>query len=665
MSLMRSSLTLMVACALAAPAAAYAEPLSGVPAPQVNASTGALTPAGPATDTSASEPNQANQPAAVSGPHVLGNRTKATYDYANAIRESVSIQAPFDSDNNGRNDTIVLDVVRPREMADQGIKAPVVMIASPYYTSLGRGPRGEKKVYDRAGNLTQFPLWYDNYFVERGYAVVALDIVGTGRSNGCSDIGGKFDIGSVTAAIEWLNGSGQATYLAGGRGTARADWSTGSVGMIGKSYDGTVANGAAATGVKGLRTIVPINAISSWYDYTRVEGITYRPRYMGGLGQTVTNNKRKCAGIHRNITRETDSSNGMNAAWRERDYVKDVRNVRSSVLLVHGQHDFNVFMNNAGKWHKALTENSVPTSVYLTQGAHTDPFNIDRKGWVNYLHTWFDHWLSGLPTGVMNQPTSQVEHSLNTFTKDTQWPVGRRESVRLGEGVVGEGGSGVAQIQANRSRTSQLLRDPSSQRRDRLMFLSKPLAQDMRISGQSSVTFRVRTRSRSLPLAVKLVDYGTAERFRKNVRASGQDCWGGESATDKSCHTAYRNAGERTDYGVIGSGWLNAEYRNGLERPTRIPRGEWFEVTVPVMASDNVLKAGHRFGLALFAYDSDLRGNVRGSDMEVDLSSLRFDANLVNGGQISGDRRPDRVVVETDEQTHLEGIEDTTPEATR
>ena len=29
--------------------------------------------------------------------------------------------------------------------------------------------------------------------------------------------------------------------------------------MIGKSYDGTLANGVAATGVEGLKTIVPIS----------------------------------------------------------------------------------------------------------------------------------------------------------------------------------------------------------------------------------------------------------------------------------------------------------------------------------------------------------------------------------------------------------------------
>ena len=43
--------------------------------------------------------------------------------------------------------------------------------------------------------------------------------------------------------------------------------------MIGKSYDGTLSNGVAATGVEGLKTIVPISAISAWYNYSRDNGI--------------------------------------------------------------------------------------------------------------------------------------------------------------------------------------------------------------------------------------------------------------------------------------------------------------------------------------------------------------------------------------------------------
>ena len=51
--------------------------------------------------------------------------------------------------------------------------------------------------------------------------------------------------------------------------------------MIGKSYDGTLANGVAATGVDGLTTIVPISAIADWYDYSRMGGIRFNTELPG------------------------------------------------------------------------------------------------------------------------------------------------------------------------------------------------------------------------------------------------------------------------------------------------------------------------------------------------------------------------------------------------
>ena len=59
--------------------------------------------------------------------------------------------------------------------------------------------------------------------------------------------------------------------------------------MIGKSYDGTLANGVAATGVEGLKTIVPVSAISAWYNYSRTGGVRHNTNYPGGsLNRNIT-----------------------------------------------------------------------------------------------------------------------------------------------------------------------------------------------------------------------------------------------------------------------------------------------------------------------------------------------------------------------------------------
>ncbi len=71
-----------------------------------------------------------------------------------------------------------------------------------------------------------------------------------------------------------MNGRAKA-FTADGR-EVTADWSTGNVGMTGILYNGTLPNGVATTGV-WFKTIIPIAAISSWYDYYRANGAVVVP----------------------------------------------------------------------------------------------------------------------------------------------------------------------------------------------------------------------------------------------------------------------------------------------------------------------------------------------------------------------------------------------------
>lgn len=188
--------------------------------------------------------------------------TQPVYSYARAVRETVYVEVPFDRDGDGRRDRVAADVIRPREPAAAGRRVPVIMEAGPYYRCCGRGNEAELTAYGPDGDPTAFPLFYDNYFVPRGYAVVLVDLPGTARSTGCLDTGGRSEVVSARTVVDWLDGRA-AGYRADGS-PVRATWSSGAVGMIGKSWDGSIANGVAATGVPGLRTVVPVSAISSW-----------------------------------------------------------------------------------------------------------------------------------------------------------------------------------------------------------------------------------------------------------------------------------------------------------------------------------------------------------------------------------------------------------------
>ena len=52
--------------------------------------------------------------------------------------------------------------------------------------------------------------------------------------------------------------------------------------MMGTSYNGTLPIAAASTGVDGLEAIVPISAITDWYDYYRANGMVRAPHSAAG-----------------------------------------------------------------------------------------------------------------------------------------------------------------------------------------------------------------------------------------------------------------------------------------------------------------------------------------------------------------------------------------------
>jgi pimeloyl-ACP methyl ester carboxylesterase len=256
----------------------------------------------PAGCSSSTSPPGAGGPArTAAGAAGPSGESKPVYSYKKAVRETVWVDTGLDEDGDGKHDRVAVDIVRPGEPAAKGRKIPVIMEASPYYSCCGRGNESQKKTYDAGGQQVRFPLFYDNYFVPRGYAFVAVDLPGTGRSDGCTDAGGPIDIQSAKSVIDWLNGRTHGYTSHTGTTRAQATWTDGATGMIGKSWDGSIANGVAATGVEGLKTIVPISSISSWYDAYFSQGtwLVGSAPTPGALIRTVESDAagRRCAAV--------------------------------------------------------------------------------------------------------------------------------------------------------------------------------------------------------------------------------------------------------------------------------------------------------------------------------------------------------------------------------
>lgn len=532
---------------------------------------------------------------------LINGVTAPVYDYAAAIRESVWVQAPV-STNWATPVQVAADIIRPRELAGKA-KVPVIIVASPYYLCCGRGNEGELKAYDAEGSPIKFPLFYDNFFVPRGYAVVAVDMAGTARSTGCSDEGAASDL-SLRAVVDWLNGRATAVDRHGD--DVQASWSNGTAGMIGKSYDGTLANGVAAMGVPGLKTIVPIGAISSWYDYDRYQNLPFSYDYPTYLSEYVAGNRTapvSCGPWFAKLAAEDgDETGAYTSFWADRDYrngpTTDASQVRASVFMIHGLQDDNVKTTNFARWWKLLGDHHVQRKLWLTRVGHVDPFDSDRQLWVQTIHRWFDNQLFGIQNGIDREPAVRVENAPGQWVEARDWPL-REHDVLLaprGDGLLALGRGGAEYLGwVNNPQQTEATAVTAGQNPNRLLFTSGLLTRDLRITGTPQVELEITHHAASGvgQVAVLLVDYGDAERVLAQgegvLTTTTQSCWGASTTGDDACYFDVARRLGHSPLQVLSHGWARLEKR-GTHR-----------LVIDMAPNDIIVPAGHQLGLVLVA----------------------------------------------------------------
>jgi putative CocE/NonD family hydrolase len=127
--------------------------------------------------------------------------------------------------------------------------------------------------YNKTG-LVNLALGSQNdYFVERGYAVLTVDVRGTGSSGGSWDAFGEREQADGPEVVEWAR---------------KQPWSTGKIGLFGPSYMGINQIFTAARHPKGLKAIFPIIPAGDVYRDIVFSGgqpnLSFIPMWMGLVG---------------------------------------------------------------------------------------------------------------------------------------------------------------------------------------------------------------------------------------------------------------------------------------------------------------------------------------------------------------------------------------------
>jgi uncharacterized protein len=192
------------------------------------------------------------------------------------IRENfrVPMSAGDPNQPGGGEVELFASVVRPKTVKPY----PTILELSPYHGTLADrsgtrilpGPKyeGDPPHYIDSHEYvaSDKTLGLAGYFAPRGYAVVFVNLRGTGKSTGCLDHLGQQDLSDAKDIVDWI---------------AKQEWSNGRVGMTGHSYVAGSQTLAAAAAPKALKTIVPSAGLGAMYHHKFQYGVPYFLQYIG------------------------------------------------------------------------------------------------------------------------------------------------------------------------------------------------------------------------------------------------------------------------------------------------------------------------------------------------------------------------------------------------
>ena len=317
---------------------------------------------------------------------------------------------------------LAADVWRPRGAGEDG-RFPVLLEYLPYRKTEGRGHR--------------YPFYA--WFVRRGYVVARVDIRGTGNSEGTL-------VPYEYSDVENRDGDDVIAWL------ARQPFSSGRVGMFGISWGGFNSIHMAMRRPPTLRAIVAVDATDDLYqdDVHFMDGMMHVDSWemsqdlanaMPGAPDYTIDEKYFAERFDQPPWGLTYKKQQRDGPFWDRTTLKvRYEAIQVPSLLVGGWYD-----GYRDSIPRMLEHLEAPVKAIVGAWNHTFPHEPYPKPGFEFRHEavrWFDHWLKGRDTGVMDEPRLAVyvrrwhppgphlEEAPGEWRYEEGWPVARiRERV--------------------------------------------------------------------------------------------------------------------------------------------------------------------------------------------------------------------------------------------
>jgi putative CocE/NonD family hydrolase len=343
--------------------------------------------------------------------------------------------------------TLHADVLRPKGYTDAD-KTPVILSIGPYFNHSGQtGPAGpaEDTQYDPVGP-NEGPSERFQDFVEgsgllkNGYSFVMVDLRGFGGSNGCLDWSGPGEQADVVNAVKWA---------------ASQPWSTGKVGMYGKSYDGLTGLIGVDKRPAGLAAVVSQEPVYDDYRYLYGDGIRREnslatPALYDGIAATpgpLTDdpnynakslNDPVCLG--QNWAAQAGDDNHDTDFWKQRNLIPGAKGSDVPLFLTQGLTENNTvadglaqYMQNhtgyerawLGPWkHVRGNERCSQGGLLGDSNCNADnegTLKMGRAGWFDEVMRFYDRFLKGSKSRVRD-PMIAVQTNDGKWRGEEVWP---------------------------------------------------------------------------------------------------------------------------------------------------------------------------------------------------------------------------------------------------
>ncbi len=452
-----------------------------------------------------------------------------------------------------------------------------------------------KRSFTRLGDDMRYP-----YYAAHGYACIRLDIRGSGDSDGKPmDEYVRQEQEDALEAIKWIT---------------RQSWCSGSVGMEGKSWSGINALQIAAHRPPALKAIITHCSTDDRYadDAHYKGGCILQDMFNWGAifwtfqGQAadpaiVGKEHWQAKWLERLENVDFNLGNWLDHQtrddfWKHASVAEDYSQINCPVYAIGGWVD--AYKNTVFR----LLENlKGPAKGLVGPWTHTYPHTGVPGPAIGYLDEalrWWDHWLKGVDTGIMQEPRLRVwmqdkaasERMVETpgrWVSEDVWPSGRIHNRTLylnATGNLGEKAGHETRATVDPCQTVgissgnwcpsggtspedlviEMVQDQRVDDARSLTFDSAPLTQDFEILGRPEVTLELAVDKPVAFVAVRLNEIAPT----------------GES--------------NRVTYGI-----LNLTHRNSDENPKTMEPGRRYKVTVKLDNAAHVFSAGNRIRIAI------------------------------------------------------------------